>query len=87
MVVFRPDADVPWELVQGESAGLSMSFQSAGGVYPSQLFGVTPDDTVGLRSAVALLWQGRWAIADAYGACVSSRSSDKSATATAPSVT
>lgn len=39
-ILFRADAKVPWELVQIESAGLTMSFERARGVYPSQLFGV-----------------------------------------------
>lgn len=40
VVLLRADAEAPWELVIGESAGLTMSFQQAAGVYPSQLFGV-----------------------------------------------
>lgn len=40
VVVYRPDAEAPWQLVQDESAGLTLSFQGGRGVYPSQLFGV-----------------------------------------------
>lgn len=40
VVVFRADAEVPWELVNRETAGLTMSFRQGRGVYPSQLFGV-----------------------------------------------
>ncbi len=39
-VLLHRDAATPWQLVHGPDAGLSMSFRSAGGVYPSQLFGV-----------------------------------------------
>ena len=40
VIVHRADAGTPWELVTGESAGLTMALETAGGVYPSQLFGV-----------------------------------------------
>lgn len=39
-VVVHRNAMAPWELVEREAAGLGMSFNTAGGVYPSQLFGV-----------------------------------------------
>jgi hypothetical protein len=39
-VVVHREAATPWELVHDDDAGLSMSLRSAGGVYPSQLFGV-----------------------------------------------
>ncbi|HEX9886764.1 MAG TPA: hypothetical protein VGA70_09760 [Longimicrobiales bacterium] len=40
VLVHRASAGAPWELVASESAGLTLAFQSASGVYPSQLFGV-----------------------------------------------
>ena len=39
LLVLR-DARTPWEVVERASTGLVLSFQAAGGVYPSQLFGV-----------------------------------------------
>lgn len=39
-VLLHRSARMPWQLVHTPDAGLSMSFRSAGGVYPSQLFGV-----------------------------------------------
>ena len=39
-VIVHRAAHAPWEVVENPSAGLTMAFQSAGGVYPSQLFGV-----------------------------------------------
>jgi len=39
-VLVHRHADSPWALVNDAAAGVTMSFQSAGGVYPSQLFGV-----------------------------------------------
>ncbi|MEJ2540813.1 MAG: hypothetical protein P8188_12725, partial [Gemmatimonadota bacterium] len=39
LLVLR-DAGTPWEVVERASTGLVLSFQAAGGVYPSQLFGV-----------------------------------------------
>jgi hypothetical protein len=40
VLIFREDAETPWELVVRESHGLTFSFQPGRGVYPSQLFGV-----------------------------------------------
>jgi imidazolonepropionase-like amidohydrolase len=39
-VLLHREAATPWELVHEDDPGLAMSLQSAGGVYPSQLFGV-----------------------------------------------
>lgn len=39
-VLVHRHADSPWALVDDASAGLTLSFRTAGGVYPSQLFGV-----------------------------------------------
>lgn len=39
-VLVHREARTPWELVHDDDAGLAMSLRSAGGVYPSQLFGV-----------------------------------------------
>ena len=39
LLVLR-DGRTPWDVVERASAGLVLSFQTAGGVYPSQLFGV-----------------------------------------------
>lgn len=39
-VLLHRDADEPWELVHRADPGLAMSLRGAGGVYPSQLFGV-----------------------------------------------
>ncbi len=39
-VLMHRNAQMPWELVEHAEPGLSMSLRAAGGVYPSQLFGV-----------------------------------------------
>jgi imidazolonepropionase-like amidohydrolase len=39
-VLLHREADTPWQLVHTDDLGLAMSLESAGGVYPSQLFGV-----------------------------------------------
>jgi hypothetical protein len=39
-VLMHRNAAMPWELVEHAEPGISMSLRTAGGVYPSQLFGV-----------------------------------------------
>jgi hypothetical protein len=39
-VLVHRNGDMPWELVESSGPGLTLAFQSASGVYPSQLFGV-----------------------------------------------
>jgi hypothetical protein len=40
VLVHRARAETPWERVDGDTPGPTFSFRGAGGVYPSQLFGV-----------------------------------------------
>ena len=39
-VLVHRDSEAPWGIVEHDAPGIAMSFQAAGGVYPSQLFGV-----------------------------------------------
>ncbi len=39
-VLVHRNATAPWGIVEHDAPGIAMSFQTAGGVYPSQLFGV-----------------------------------------------